>query len=239
MYLVPTIKLQIHRFAYKLSFLLPLAYLWKRLHLNDYHPDVDGIKDRILRTREDSRFKLFERWSSQLEYKINLLDKSVLEIGHGGGWYLAEALDAGASSVTGYEIADEINLRANKAFTELGLTNFHFLKGDGRSLRAVSDKQYDFVFSITVLQHIPTRVTKRYLQEINHLLIPGGVCVLQVLQKHGASYKRLSKADLFSVAYSKKEFDEIVDGSGLKIKNYVIENYDSDETYWGVYLLGK
>jgi protein-L-isoaspartate O-methyltransferase len=212
---------------------------WRKLHKNDYHPDVDGIKSRILLTRQDSSYKLFERWSRQLGVSLVLKDKEVLEIGHGGAWYLAEALDQGASLVTGYEIADEINSRASKALSELGVNDFELYKGNGKNLDILPNKKYDFIFSITVLQHIPTRVTKRYLRDIAGLLAVDGTCVLQVLQSTGKSHKRLSKADLFSVAYSKQEFDSIISKSGLRLEKYAVENYGSQDTYWGIYLLSK
>jgi hypothetical protein len=51
--------------------------------------------------------------------------------------------------------------------------------------------------------------------------------------------KRLSSADLFSVAYSKDEFDSLISQSGLRVVAFAKEEYNSDKTFWGFYLVKK
>jgi hypothetical protein len=84
---------------------------------------------------------------------------------------------------------------------------------------------------------MPTRITKQYLKDISNLLASEGLCVIQTLNSHGSSMKRLSGADLFSVAYSKREFDKLLFSCGLQIIEYATEEYGSPQTYWGIYLV--
>ena len=236
---VRNLKLLLHRAAYWVSFFLPLGFLWGKLHSKDYHPKLEGIKSRILDSRLDPNESLFNRWAKQLNYPFLLGDKKVLEIGHGGAWYLAEALDEGAARVVGYEISKDLNQRASAALNQLGYSNFELITGNGKDLKVLQNQKFDLIFSITVLQHLPTRITKKYLTDIVELLDVGGIFVVQTLHSYGRSMKRLSRADLFSVAYSRKEFSALLREVGLKQVSYAEENYDSKETFWGIYLLSK
>jgi 2-polyprenyl-3-methyl-5-hydroxy-6-metoxy-1,4-benzoquinol methylase len=232
-----SLKDTIHRLAYSTSIVLPLPFLWDKLHNRDYHPKVDGIIQRINLQRQSASSSLFVRWGEQLNHHIDLRDKSVLEIGHGGGWYIAEVLDSGAANASGLEISDEINKRANYALKKLKYINFQLFRGNGKDLQVLRGSKYDIIFTITVLQHMPTRITKKYLKDISNLLAPDGICIIQTLNSYGSSMKRLSKADLFSVAYNKREFDKILVNCGLHIIGYAQEKYGSEQTYWGIYLV--
>lgn len=229
----------LHRCAYFLSIFLPLGFLWGKLHSRNYHPDLNGIKSRILEEKQSPEISLFKRWSDQLGHELDIHGKTVLEIGHGGAWYLAQALDAGASSVSGYEISANLNERAARALSELGYTKFDLLKGNGKDLEILKPRKFDLIFSITVLQHLPTRTTKRYLKGVHDLLKEDGFFVVQTLHSSTKSKKRLSVADLFSVAYSKPEFGKLLEQAGLRQIRYAEQNYGSEETFWGIYLLSK
>ena len=182
-------KFFLHRCVYFLSIFLPLGFLWGKLHSRNYHPDLDGIKSRILEEQCSPEISLFKRWSDRLGHELNIQGKTVLEIGHGGAWYLAQALDAGASSVTGYEISADLNERAARALSELGYTRFDLLKGNGKDLEILKPRKFDVIFSITVLQHLPTRTTKKYLRGVYDLLKEDGLFVLQILQSPDKSKK--------------------------------------------------
>jgi SAM-dependent methyltransferase len=233
------LKLKLHQIAYLLSYFLPLRFFWSKLHSRDYHPNLEGIKTRISQSKLNPQDSLFVRWSDQLNYSLNLENKSVLEIGHGGAWYLAAALDAGAREVVGYEISKDLNERASTALRDLAYSDFQLFEGNGKDLGILKGRKFDVIYSITVLQHLPTRTTKRYLRDIANLLESNGVCVIQTLHSYGRSRKRLSIADLFSMAYSKSEFESIIYESGLEILSYSQEEYGSQETFWGIYLLNK
>lgn len=56
-----------------------------------------------------------------------------------------------------------------------------FLVNEGRDLRLFECGYFGFVYSSIVLQHIPTRHSRRYLQEMVRVTKPGGILVFQVL----------------------------------------------------------
>lgn len=233
------IKFCIHRILYWGSTFLPLRFLWKKLHSRYYHPRLDEIKNRISRAKLEPSSSIFVRWSAQLNQPLNLMNKKVLEIGHGGAWYLAQALDEGASYAVGYEISDELNQRAYSALWQLGYRDFELITGNGKDLDTLNGYKFDLIYSVTVLQHLPTRTTKRYLCDAVKLLNDDGFFVVQTLHSYGKSMKRVSVTDLFSVAYSEKEFALHCENAGLKQVSFARENYESKETYWGIYLLTK
>ena len=231
------LKFKLHQIAYSLSYFLPLGFFWSKLHSREYHPNLEGIKSRIVLSRLDPKGTLFAKWSSQLNYVIDLRKATVLEIGHGGAWYLASALDAGARKVIGYEISRDLNERASTALRELNYSDFQLFEGNGKDLSVLDGRKFNFIYSITVIQHLPTPTTRRYLRDVVDLLEADGICVLQTLHSYGKSTKRLSSSDLFSMAYSRNEFKSIVADSGLSIVSYAEEEYGSKETFWGIYLL--
>lgn len=233
------IKSALHRLAYVGSVILPLPLLWEKLHARNYHPAITGIIERIKKQQKEPENSLFVHFENLLSIPLDLKGKSILEIGHGGGWYLAQALDAGAQQVVGLEISEEINRRAGSALSSLGYTKFQLILGNGRDLKVLDSMKFDLIFTITVLQHMPTRNTRNYLNAISSLLAPNGVCIIQALNSYGSSMKRLSSADLFSVAYSKKEFDFLIVQSGLQVIAYASEEYGSDDTFWGIYMVEK
>jgi len=125
------------------------------------------------------------------------------------------------------------------ALQRLGYKNFRLVLGNGRNLKVLESQEFDLIFTITVLQHMPTRFAKNYLSDITRLLALNGICVIQTLTSYGSSMKRLSSADLFSVAYSKDEFDYLISQSGLRVVAFAKEEYNSDKTFWGFYLVKK
>jgi protein-L-isoaspartate O-methyltransferase len=231
------IKTALLRTTYLLSIFLPLNRIWNKLHKNNYHPDVDGIKVRINETKIKPENSIFEWWKQHLGYSIKVDGSSVLEIGHGGGWFLADALDRGAKRVVGLEISDEINSRSNQALSELGYQNFEFVKGNGKNLDIIKGDKFDLIFSNTVFQHMPTRHTKKYLQSLKQLTNAEGTTLIQILHSKSNSLKVLSPSDLFSVSYSKKEFLKMLKNCDLSISSYVDIDYGSDINFWGLYVL--
>ena len=236
-----TLRMLIHKSMYKFHLLVPKKFIWWRLHSSEYHPDVEGIIARIETAKHSpDEYSLLQFWSAHLHYPLNVSGKRVLEIGHGGGWYLAEMLDSGAESVCGLEISGALNKRASQALKKLGYSNFELVLGNGRNLSALAGLSFDFIYANTVVQHLSTRTLKKYLTEISRLLTPEGLCVLQVLQTHlPASQKRLSGADLFSVAYTSSELESLLGTSGFTIQAFGDIDYGKDENFWGLYVFSK
>lgn len=236
-----TLKDSAHFFLYKFHMLVPKSLVWSKLHASSYHPDIEGIKQRIETAKANSsKYSLLQFWGENLGIEINVLNKSVLEIGHGGGWYLAEMMDAGASKVEGLEISQELNNRASQALISSGYSNFRLELGNGRNLRVLRNSKYDVIYANTVIQHLSTFTLKRYLKDIKDILTDDGKCMLQVLQTSSKlSQKRLSGSDLFSVAYTSSEFQSLVTKTGMAVDSYAKINYGNDGHYWGLYVLSK
>lgn len=226
---------------YKFHLFVPKKLIWSWLHSSDYHPDVEGIIARIETAKGNpSEYSLLKFWSEHLHYPLNVSEKRVLEIGHGGGWYLAEMLDSQAGSVCGLEISRALNLRASQALKKLKYSNFELALGNGRNLSVLDSASFDFVYANTVVQHLSTKTLKNYLREISRVLAPEGLCVLQVLQTRlPASQKRLSRADLFSVAYTSSEFESLLGTIGFTTVAFGEIKYGTDDKYWGLYALKK
>jgi SAM-dependent methyltransferase len=231
------IKTDLLRTTYLLSIFLPLNMIWNKLHKNNYHPDVEGIKARINESRMKPENSIFEWWKLHLGNSIKVEGLSVLEIGHGGGWFLADALDRGAKRVVGLEISDEINSRSGQALSELGYQNFQFVKGNGKNLAIINGYTFDLIFSNTVFQHMPTRHTKKYLRSLAKLVNTEGTILIQILHSKSNSLKVLSPSDLFSVSYSKQEFSRLLKNCSLSVTKNVEIDYGSDINFWGLYLL--
>jgi SAM-dependent methyltransferase len=99
-----------------------------------------------------------------------------VEIGSGLGRVslaMAEHFDA----VVGLDVSAEMVDRARRLVTD---PRVRFEVSDGLTLAPIGDESADFVFSFTVLQHIPkVSVIEGYLAETARVLRPGGVAALQ------------------------------------------------------------
>jgi 2-polyprenyl-3-methyl-5-hydroxy-6-metoxy-1,4-benzoquinol methylase len=186
-----------------------------------------------------ANYSLFRRWETQLNTPVHLKNLNVLEIGHGGGWYLAEALRAGCSFAYGVEISSELNERASIAMKSLGYKNFQLQTTDGKSFGSNTPFNLDFIYSITVFQHIPKPYTENYLKLIQQHLGGEGSAVLQFLESKDNSYQRISKFDVLSIAYSKADLLEMFEAAGLVPLKYGFVDYDSPSDRWGIYMLKR
>lgn len=236
-----TLRNLIHGSLYKMHCLVPKDYIWSKLHAADYHPDTQGIVARIETARKNpSEYSLIQFWSKHLNEDLVVSGKDVLEIGHGGGWYLAEMIDAGSRKVFGLEISAELNLRASQALAQTGYSNFQLVTGSGSDLSALRGSTFDFIYANTVVQHLSTQTLAKYLRDISGLLNDKGLCVLQVLQtQSSSSRKRFSRSDLFSVAYTTSEFNSLLLKYGFSLKDYAEIEYGGKDDYWGLYVFNR
>lgn len=90
---------------------------WSKLHENGYHPGVKEIVERIQTSRTSEKSGWIELFEKNGLLVPELSGKVFGEKGHGGGWYLAEALDAGAKKAIGWEINANLNSQASNALT--------------------------------------------------------------------------------------------------------------------------
>ena len=217
---------------------------WERLHVGNayFARDGDGPADpcQMLRRRMVGRAisEINERHMAGTE---TLRGKAVLEIGFGGGWYLAQALREGARRVYGFEVADNIIRSASDAFDRLGLGPYEFHKVDGRYLGALPPASIDVAFSITVFQHINPRATRNYLHTVSGALADGGYCLFQFVLNERNPLKNSNAPGLEgAVAYTKAEADWMVSEAGLHTVVYAETHRDARTgNYWAWYKLAK
>jgi SAM-dependent methyltransferase len=99
-----------------------------------------------------------------------------VEIGPGVG-RLSLAMAEHFERVIGIDVSAEMVNRARQLVPDQRVT---FEVGDGLTLAPLANESSDFVFSFTVLQHIPkVSVIEGYLAETARVLRPGGVAALQ------------------------------------------------------------
>lgn len=126
--------------------------------MSDYHPEpywsavADRIKNRgnnNVIAGDDEPFYRYKR--ARFLAMLNSVDfknKSVLEIGHGPGGNLLEIKKKSPSRLTGVDISDAMIVLA----TENTNNEVELVKINGTQL-PFEDKEFDIVFSATVLQH--------------------------------------------------------------------------------------
>lgn len=105
------------------------------------------------------------------------LDLSILEIGCGVG-RMTRMLARVFGKVSAVDISPEMIHRAQANLR--GLDNVSLVLGDGETLSALGDSEYDFAFSFIVFQHIPSmEVITSYCREVNRVLKPGALFKFQ------------------------------------------------------------
>lgn len=101
---------------------------------------------------------------------------TALEIGCGIGRIL-RPLAGECARVIGVDISPEMIAKARDYMA--GVDNAQLIVGDGASLPGVANQSVDFVYSLLVLIHVDKRSAYRYLREIERVLRPGGLALLQ------------------------------------------------------------
>ncbi len=115
---------------------------------------------------EDFIFALLSRHINKSFDQIQLLD-----FGAGSGRYLDMfAKKIPLTNLWGAEV-DHDRIRALKVS---GYNSLQIMM-DKASLSQFGDETFDIVFSSNVLEHIPYRQYKEYLNEINRILLPNGI----------------------------------------------------------------
>ena len=142
----------------------------------------DGVPSERLEERADGYVaKMFDLFG-----RPSLVDASaVLEIGSGVG-YVMEAIERRARSsgntdlrIDGLDIAEHMIAKAKERL-ESRAARFGFLHYDGLEI-PVKDAEYDLVYSVASLQHIPKPYVYNLFFEIRRILNDSGCCVLNFL----------------------------------------------------------
>lgn len=118
-------------------------------------------------------------------------EKTVLEIGHGGGRILAAAARA-FGAAKGIDI-HENNQKVEEELASRGVSNVELFKSSGDNIPIDSDS-IDLVYSFIVLQHVERiEVFENYVNEAFRVLKPGGVAVLYFGRKYQYSINQTSR----------------------------------------------
>ena len=104
---------------------------WETLHREGYHPSVAEAR-RLVNVYPEGKGWIFEDWGRRLQMDINVQGKIVLEIGFGGGWYLAQILQHGAEKVVGFEASQTAIDKTNALMKLLQLQNYELFRVDVR-----------------------------------------------------------------------------------------------------------
>lgn len=116
---------------------------------------------------------------------------SVLDFGCGVG-RLTLPLARRAAHVVGCDVAPTMLTHARKNAEREGLNNIRFILSD--ELPELCDRQFDFVCSLLVFQHIPPAIGYGIIRMLLKLLAPGGVAALHVtFERPGGRVRRLAR----------------------------------------------
>jgi 2-polyprenyl-6-hydroxyphenyl methylase/3-demethylubiquinone-9 3-methyltransferase len=113
-----------------------------------------------------------------------LSGKAVLDVGCGGG-ILSEAMAARGARVTGIDLADKPLKVARLHLLESGL-EVEYLKIAAEELAATSEKRYDVVTCMEMLEHVPDPAAT--VRACSELLKPGGFAFFATLNRNPKSY---------------------------------------------------
>jgi SAM-dependent methyltransferase len=121
---------------------------------------------------------------------LNPVRKKALDFGCGVG-RLTQALAKHFEQVCGVDIAPSMIALAEQhnRYPE----KCRYFVNESDDLKLFSDRSFDFIVSIIVLQHIEPSYSKKYIREFMRLLAPGGVLVMQVPSGRGRMIRTLSE----------------------------------------------
>jgi ubiquinone/menaquinone biosynthesis C-methylase UbiE len=126
-----------------------------------------------------------------LARKLNLKNKTVLEIGYGGGRLLAEAATVFKKAI-GIDVHSQKDL-VLKELNSRGINNIELIQNNGREIPVQNDS-VDVVYSLIVLQHVEKiEIFNNYLNEAYRVLRDGGYAILFYGRLHRRSINTRSR----------------------------------------------
>ncbi|MEM1149442.1 MAG: class I SAM-dependent methyltransferase [Pseudomonadota bacterium] len=155
---------------------------WEQLGETDPYWAV--LTNREKRGGKWERDEFFATGEKEITGLMNRLDslgisverQTVLDFGCGVG-RLARALASRFNEVLAVDISAAMLEEARKANSDK--PNIRFIHNTLSSLEDIEDDHVDLVYSSIVLQHIPTVLQQRYLDEFVRVTKPGGMIVFQ------------------------------------------------------------
>ncbi|WP_444928687.1 class I SAM-dependent methyltransferase [Microbulbifer sp. SSSA002] len=109
---------------------------------------------------------------------------TALDFGCGVG-RLSRALSTHFKKVIGVDISSSMIAEARTQHREH--PNIDFIHNTANDLSIIPDGSIDFIYSNIVLQHIPSKQQKRFIEEFCRVLRPSGIIVFQTPSQHDLS----------------------------------------------------
>lgn len=171
----------------------------------------------------------------------------VMDLGCGIG-RIEKFLAPHCKEIHGVDVSGKMLKLARKNVT---YENVQFHKNNGRDLSIFSDKKFDFVFSIAVLQHIEKGDAIFYLMEIYRVLKENGKTYLQFpnllcdynLHNFLDASKQKYRGILRVRYYTPSEIEKIMGALGFKIDSLVVrcdfEDQDNKHKGYSIYVLSS
>jgi SAM-dependent methyltransferase len=156
--------------------------------------DAFYFVDNIAGYRDGDTQRFWAEGERALDTILGLLDlqlrpgDAVVDIGCGVG-RLTRVLAGRAAHVDALDVSAEMLARAREL--NQGLPNVTWHRGDGTTLRPLTDASSDAIVSHVVFQHIPDpAITYGYVAEMGRVLRPGGWAAFQVSDDPGVHAAR-------------------------------------------------
>ena len=207
-----------------------------------------GMSDREARIRDQSHWCGAMRWNSNrwyehgdfylsltlkyleryagVDYLTGLSRLVALEWGCGGG-AVVRALCRRFASVYGVDVSKASVAESVRRIKHLGLPNYRgiaFPSGDPESvLNGVTAGSVDFIISVNVFQHFPSKpYTARALKVMGALLRPGGFALLQTRYFDGSRKLQQKDGDyarnvIYMTSFAPGEFLLLLEAAGLEL----------------------
>ncbi len=127
----------------------------------------------------------FQNGVQEIGEQMDIIHALGMELRHGraldfgcGVGRLTQALCLHFDECHGVDIAPSM-IEAARAFNRHG-DKCHYHLNEADNLHLFADDQFDFIYTVIVLQHMQPAYSRRYLQEFMRILAPGGLLVFQL-----------------------------------------------------------
>ncbi len=160
------------------------------------------------------------------EFRDSSAAGEALEWGCGGGPNVV-ALHRHFARVTGLEIAAPTLEECRRQASVRGIAGFRgILIEAGRpesALKMIGEDSLDFIFSIEVFQHFPSKeYTSRVLKVMNAILKSGAIAWIQVRDFDGSPKLRQKQEDyaanmIYMTSFSREEFSRMSEDCGYRV----------------------
>ena len=177
---------------------------------------------------DEQKYLMFLRHLRAYEYAKEFVnDKNVLEIGCGSG-YGSKFLSQFAKSITTVDI-DKDSLeyaKKNNSNSNIEYINANILEGINKN-----DQSYDIAISFQVIEHIYSKDSGKFLNEIKRLLKPDGKIIITTPNRKFRLYPfQKPKNKYHKIEYTPKKLKKLLTNYFQDVKISVIRSSKTIET---------